>query len=74
MTSGLLVGRLFASSQVPSGDLLIEADAEYAYDRLRVMPRIQAPVLLLSGTADLFFPPSIVDETAALIPSCTVIR
>lgn len=71
---GLLVGRLFATSQVPAGDLLVEADAEYTYDARDEMPRIQTPVLLVSGEADLFFPPAIVDETAALIPDCTVIQ
>lgn len=71
---GPLVGRLLAGSQVPAGDLLVEGEAESAYDARDVMPDIQVPVLLLSGTTDLFFPPSIVDETAALIPDCTVIR
>ena len=71
---GLYVGRPLATSGVPAGDLLVEAEAVDAYDARDVMPRIQCPVLMLSGTTDLFFPPSIVDEAAALTPDCTVIR
>lgn len=71
---GLPFGWLTARTGVPAGDILVEADAEYAHDAREVLPRIQSPVLLLSGTADPFIPRSVVDETAALIPNCTVIR
>ncbi|OJV82390.1 MAG: hypothetical protein BGO37_05325 [Cellulomonas sp. 73-92] len=71
---GPLVGRMFADSAVPDGDLVVEGEAEAAFDARDVLGRIQAPVLVLSGTKDRFFPPTIVEETAALIPDCTVVR
>lgn len=71
---GLPLGWLAARTRVPAGDILIEADAEYAYDARDAMPRIQAPVLLASGAGDRYFPHSVVAETAALIADCTVIR
>lgn len=71
---GPLVGRMFADSDVPDGDLVVEGEAEAAFDARDVLPRIQAPVLILSGTRDHFFPPDVVEETAALLPDCTVVR
>lgn len=71
---GPLAGRLFADSAVPAGDLLVEAQAEAAFDARDVLSRIQSPVLLLCGDEDLFFTREIVDETASLIPDCTVVR
>ena len=32
------------------------------------------PVLIVSGSRDRFFPPAIIDETAALVPDCAVVR
>ena len=71
---GPLVGRMFAGSHVPEDDLIVEGEAELAFDARDVLPRIQAPVLVLSGTTDRFFPPTVVEETAALIPDCTVVQ
>lgn len=71
---GRLLGPLVARSTVPAGDLLVEANAEESYDGREVATRLESPVLLLAGEADVFFPPDIVEETAALIPDCTVIR
>ncbi len=71
---GPVVGRMFAGSRLPDGDLIVEAEAELVLDARDVLPRIQAPVLILSGTGDRFFPPTVVEETAALIPDCTVVR
>lgn len=70
---GPLAGRLFAHSAVPAGDLLVEAEAEAAFDARDVLPRIQCPVLVLCGDEDQFFTRDIVEETAALIPDCTVV-
>lgn len=70
---GPLVGRMFASSHTPPGDLLVEAEAEAAFDGRAVLGRITVPVLLLCGDNDQFFTPDIVRETAAGIPDCTVV-
>jgi pimeloyl-ACP methyl ester carboxylesterase len=53
-------------------DMLVEAHAE-RYDSRDVLPRIQAPVLLVAGTADRCFPRPLVQETAALVPDCTLV-
>ncbi|WES65722.1 alpha/beta hydrolase [Microbacter sp. GSS18] len=70
---GPLAGRMFAKSPVPKGDLLVEAEAEAGFDARAVLPSIQAPVLIVCGDQDEFFPPEIVEETAELIPDCTVV-
>ncbi|WP_188742760.1 alpha/beta fold hydrolase [Agromyces bauzanensis] len=70
---GPLVGRMFANSHIPAGDLLVEGDAEASFDARGVLGRITVPVLLLCGDSDQFFTPDIVRETAAGIPDCTVV-
>ena len=71
---GPVFGRLmFAGFDCPPGDILVEAQAEEAFDARAVLPRIQAPVLLLCGDRDRGFPRDVVEETARLIPGCTLI-
>ncbi|MFE5671516.1 alpha/beta fold hydrolase [Agromyces sp. NPDC056523] len=70
---GPLIGRMFAQSHIPPGDLLVEGEAEAAFDAREVLGRITVPVLLLCGDNDRFFTPDIVRETAAGIPDCTVV-
>ena len=71
---GPFIGRsLFAGLDCPAGDILVESQAEEAFDSRAVLPRIQAPVLLLCGDRDRFFPRDVVEETAKLIPGCTLI-
>lgn len=70
---GPLVGRMFANSHIPPGDLLVEGEAEASFDARVVLRRITMPVLLLCGDNDQFFTPDIVRETAAGIPDCTVV-
>ena len=64
----------FSDEQVPSGDLLVEADAEVAFDARAVLPQIELPVLVVSAQEDLFFPREVVQETVDLIPDCTWIE
>ena len=72
---GPLVGRvLFADEPCPPGDVLTELRAETSCDSRAVLPDIRVPVLIVSGSRDRFFPPATIDETAALIPDCTVVR
>ena len=71
---GPLTGRLFSGAEVPAEDLRVEAEAEVAFDAREILPRIEVPVLLLCGEQDRFFTPDIVEETARLIPDCTVVR
>ncbi|HEY3409576.1 MAG TPA: alpha/beta hydrolase [Propionicimonas sp.] len=71
-----VMGALFATLDVPPGDLLVEAEAECAFDAhdvLEHLRRIQVPMLLVYGEADEYIPRSAFDETAAHIPDCTVV-
>ncbi len=71
---GPVIGWLMlARDDPPPADVLIEAQAEKAFDSRAVLPRIQAPVLLLCGDRDRAFPKDVVEETAGLIPDCTLI-
>lgn len=69
---GPLAGRLFANSEIPTEDLLVEAEAEASFECYDVLPQIQAPVLLLCGDRDEFFTVEAVEETARRIPDATV--
>jgi pimeloyl-ACP methyl ester carboxylesterase len=64
---------LFSRSACPAGDLLVEAEAEMAYDATDALPRIRVPVLMLSGDADMFFPRELLEETAGLVPDCELV-
>jgi pimeloyl-ACP methyl ester carboxylesterase len=73
-----LVGRwigpsLLSGKHFPPGDLLVETEAEMAFDARPVLPGIGVPVVLLCGDSDRFFPREVVEETARLIPDCTLI-
>ena len=71
---GPLLGRLmWAGYDCPPEDFLTEAKAEEAFDSRAVLPRIQAPVLLLCGDRDRCFSNDVIAETADLIPDCTLI-
>lgn len=70
---GPLAAAPFRRSSTPSGDLLVELEAELAYDARDVLGRITAPVLLVCGEADEFFSVDAVRETAAGCGDSTVI-
>ncbi len=68
---GPVVGRLLARRDIPVQDVVIEAGP--GSDARAVLPRITAPTLLICGDEDLFFAKDVVEETARLIPDCTLI-
>lgn len=53
-------------------DFLVSLEACLAHDSMESLPRIQAPTLLIGGTKDMFFPPSLLQETAQCIPHATL--
>lgn len=72
---GPLVGRtLFADEPCPPADVLTELEAEISFDSRAVLRTLRIPVLIVSGSRDRFFPPAVIEETAALIPECRVVR
>lgn len=58
--------RYFAS------DVMIEAEAVVAFDAREVLPEIPVPVLLIGCDRDFEFPKAVYEETARLIPDCTL--
>ena len=72
---GPWIGRgLISGKNYPPADLQVEIDAEMSFDSRPVLPHIESPVLLLCGDRDQFFPHDVVDETARLIPDCSLVR
>lgn len=65
--------RLMGLDGVPAADLIVETEAGLTFDSRGVLPGITIPVLLIAGDRDPFFPRAVIDETAALIPNCTLI-
>lgn len=70
---GSALWRLMGLSGVPAGDLIIETEAGFEFDSRAALRGITIPVLLIAGDRDLFFPRTVIEETAALIPHCTLI-
>jgi pimeloyl-ACP methyl ester carboxylesterase len=71
---GAVMGRLMLGSTHPyfAGDVMVEAEAEVACDAREILPGISVPVLLVCGDEDLYFPKEVYEETARLIPDCTL--
>jgi pimeloyl-ACP methyl ester carboxylesterase len=77
---GRCVTRLFASvvarvsfpaSYNPT-DILVAAEALGAFDGREILPTIPVPVLLVCGDRDRSAPKEVCEQTADLIPDCTV--
>ena len=72
---GPMIARsLLSGKSYPPADLLVELEAEIAYDARPVLPRIEKPVVLLIGDRDQFFPMEVVEETVRLTPDCALVR
>ncbi len=72
--AGAAMGRIMAGDAHPSfaSDVMVEAEAEVACDARDILPAIAVPVLLVCGDGDLYFPKATYEETARLIPDCTL--
>ncbi len=71
---GEVMGRFSFGSSHPSfgSDVMVEAEAEVAFDGRSIMSEIAVPLLLIGGTEDVIFEKATVEETARLIPDCTL--
>lgn len=67
-----LLGR-FITGYGTGKDPMVEFRAGLGFDSRAVLPRITVPVLLAAGDRDLIFPRAYVEETARLIPGCTLV-
>lgn len=54
-------------------DFAIEANAALQFNSRDVLPRVSVPVLLINGDRDRYFPKDLIEQTARLIPECTVV-
>ena len=52
--------------------MMVEAEAEMAFDAREILADISVPVLLVCGDADMYIPKELYAETARLIPDCTL--
>jgi pimeloyl-ACP methyl ester carboxylesterase len=68
--------RVFGSRLVrqppDASDYISTIDADLAHDSCDDLARISAPTLVIGGTADFFYPESILEETANRIPRATL--
>jgi pimeloyl-ACP methyl ester carboxylesterase len=71
---GPTVGKWLASRPYNVPDVLVEAEAQRVFDGRGLLPQISVPVVLIVGDRDRFADARLVDETAALVPDCTVVR
>ena len=71
---GAVLVRLMYGETHPyfASDMMVEAEAEMAFDAREVLPDIPVPVLLVCGDADMYIPKEVYEETARLIPDCTL--
>lgn len=60
-------------SSTYSKDVLIEFEAEEAFDSTKDLKRIKVPVLLLDGEDDIYFAAGSAQEMASMIPHATLI-
>ncbi|HSN36316.1 MAG TPA: alpha/beta fold hydrolase [Arthrobacter sp.] len=65
--------RLQNGSDYPARDVLTEVQGEVTFNSRAVLPQIRRPVLMICGGSDRFFPREVAQETAGLIPDCTLI-
>lgn len=70
---GPLAGRMLAASGYNLPDVLIETQALMDFDARPVLPQITAPVLIIAGDRDIFATRGMVEETARLIPDCSLV-
>ena len=61
----------YAAPYIPS-DVIIVAEAVNAFDGREILPEISMPVLLVGGDRDRWFAKEVYEETARLIPGCTL--
>jgi pimeloyl-ACP methyl ester carboxylesterase len=71
---GAVMGRSMYGRTHPyfASDVIVEAEAELACDAREILPSIPVPVLLVCGDRDPYFPKEVCEETARLIPDCTL--
>lgn len=71
---GALIGRFAYRDTHPyfENDVMVEAEAEVAFNAREILPDISVPVLLVGGDQDVYFPKEVCEETARLIPDCTL--
>ena len=71
---GTLMGLTFRSHPHDqfASDVMVEVEAEGTFDARPILTQIEVPVLLINGDKDFYNPVPLIQETARLIPDCTL--
>ena len=71
---GEYMGRSMYGTTHPyfANDVMVEAEAGVAFEARPILPNIAVPVLLVCGDQDPYYPKEIYQETARLVPDCTL--
>jgi len=67
-----LLGKRMMKEPGDPSDYIATLDADLSHDATEVLPRINAPTLVIAGTRDFFYPEPIVRETAERVPDATL--
>jgi pimeloyl-ACP methyl ester carboxylesterase len=67
-----LLGKRMMKEPGDPSDYIVTLDADLAHDTTQVLPKINAPTLVIAGTRDFFYPEPILRETAERIPDATL--
>ena len=67
-----IVARVAYAAPYIGSDVTVVAEATNAFDGREILPEIPVPVLLVCGDRDRWFAKEIYEETARLIPDCTL--
>jgi pimeloyl-ACP methyl ester carboxylesterase len=65
-------GRVSFAAAFDPHDVVVVAQAVNAFDAREILPLIGVPVLMVCGDKDRWFDPEAYQQTAALIPGCTL--
>jgi len=66
---GTLLGRMHETYE---NDVMVEAQAELDHESRNSLTRIQVPILIICGTADVYFPTEYILEMAGLVKGSTL--
>ena len=64
LMGGMLLGQMHATYK---NDVMVEVQAELEHESRDSLTRIQVPILIICGTADLYFPKEYTEEMASLV-------
>ena len=64
LMGGMLLGQMHETYK---NDIMVEAQAELDHESKDSLTRIEVPILIICGTADVYFPKEYAEEMASLV-------